>query len=130
MISISAFIVSLLGIVSLLWFKLWEIKNGVRLFSEKRDKIDQKTIYFLGHIKNHIPTFGLEIMSRVYNVVVRYFALIVLNLVKIVEQRMISLLEYVRGRREIKKGVTKSDFLKRVSDHKQSLENKSKNAIE
>ena len=125
MISISAFIISLSGIISLLYFRLWEIKRGERLYNVQRAVIDEKIISLNMYIKNHMPTFDREIISRTYHTVVHYAALIILNLLKIIERKMVSLLEHVRGKREVKRGITQSDFLKKVGDHKQSLEKQS-----
>lgn len=130
MISVSAFIISLLGIASLLYFRLWEIERGKRLFNTERKRLDEKIISFGKYIENHIPTFNRVIVLRIYHFVVHYFALIVLTIIKVIERRMVYLLEYVRGKREIKRGVTQSDFLKQVGDHKRSLEKPSKNTIE
>ena len=130
MISISAFIISLSGIISLLYFRLWEIKRGVRLFNTKRKELDERIISFGTYVQNHVPAFDKAIISRTYHNAVHYFALIVLNIVKIIEQWMVSLLEHVRGKREIKRGVTQSDFLKQVRSHKQSLEKRDQNRVE
>ena len=130
MLSISAFIISLLGIISLLYFRLWEIKRGRRVFDVKRKELDEKTISFEGYVRSHMPTFDRAIAYRLYHTSIHYFALMVLVAIKIIEQRMVLLLGYVRGKREIKRGVTQSDFLKQVSEHKQSLEKPPVDAIE
>ena len=130
MISISAFIISLSGIVSLLYFRLWEMQRNERLFDAERKKLDEKMISFGAYIQNHIPTLDRKIAYNIYHAVVHYFALVVLNLLQVVEKWMVSLLEYVRGKREITHGVTQSEFLKRVGDHKQSLEKPELNKVE
>ena len=130
MISISAFIISLFGIISLLYFRLWEMKRSERLFSVERRKLDEKIVSFGKYIKEKIPTFDRSIVLRVYHITVHYFALIMLWIIKVIERRMVNLLEYVRGKREIKEIVTQSDFLKQVGDHKRNLENPSKSTLE
>lgn len=130
MISISAFIISLSGIVSLLYFRLWEIKRGERLFNIQRKKLDGKIVSLGGYIENHVPTFDRTIIPHIYHTIVHYFALIILGILRIIERWMVTLLEHVRGKREIRRGVTKSDFLKSVKEHKQSLENPSRNSVE
>ena len=129
MISISAFIISLSSIVSLLYFRLWEIKRGGRLFDSERKSLDDRVVSVGVYIENHMPTLDRAIMSRMYHTVIHYFALIVLNVVKIIEGYMVSLLEHVRGYREVKYGVTQSEFLKQVRSHKQSLEKPRKDDI-
>lgn len=122
MISISAFIISLLGIVVLLYFRLWEIKRGSQLYGVQREQLDRVVVSLWVYIETHVPTFNRAVVLQIYHAIVHYFALIVLSIVKIVERKMVFLLEYVRGKREVKRGVTQSDFLKRVGDHKQRLE--------
>ncbi|HEC32827.1 MAG TPA: hypothetical protein ENI63_01030 [Candidatus Kaiserbacteria bacterium] len=122
MISISAFIISLSGIILLLYFRLWEIKNGIRLFSINRKKLDEKIVYLGVYIQKYIPTFNGETLFRVYHGVIHYLALATLVVLRAVENKTVSLLEHVRGKREVKRGVTQSDFLKQVGDHKQNLE--------
>ncbi|MFC1729770.1 hypothetical protein ACFL6I_05480 [candidate division KSB1 bacterium] len=100
------------------------------MFDSKRRNLDNKVVSLGMYIEDHIPTLDQAIVSRVYHIVVHYFALIVLNVVKVIERQMVSLLEHVRGRREVKRGVTKSDFLKQVKSHKQSLEKPSPNRVE
>ena len=130
MISIGAFIISLSGIISLLYFRLWEIKRGKRLFNSQRSRLDEKLISFERYIEEHIPALDHTIVAHLYHSIVHYFALIVLGIVKIIEHWMVSLLEHVRGRREVQRGVTQSEFLKQVRDHKQSLEKPSVNEVE
>jgi hypothetical protein len=130
MISISAFIISLSGIISLLYFRLWEVKRGARLFNIQRKELDEKIISFGEYIENHVPTFDRTIIPHAYHTVVHYFALIILGILRIIERWMVSLLEHVRGKREVRRGVTQSDFLKSVKEHKQSLENPSRNSVE
>ncbi len=74
--------------------------------------------------------FDSSIMIRMYHITVHYFALIVLGIIKIIEKRMFFLLEHIRGKHEIRKGVTKSEFLKKVADHKQNLEKPPRNSVE
>ena len=130
MISIGAFVVSLSGIILLLYFRLWEIKRGSRLFDVQRKGLDEKIISFNVYIQNYIPTFNLTIIYNVYHTLVHYFAIIMLNVLIITERKINSLLDHIRGRREIKNIDTQSDFLKQVGDYKQSLEKPSKDAVE
>jgi len=130
MISISAFIISLSGILSLLYFRLWEIKRGKRLFEAERKKLDESILSFVDYLERHIPAFDKAIVFRLYHSVVHYFAIVVLAILRAVEEKMVSLLEYVRGKREVTRGVTRSDFLKRVGDHKQSLGKHTRNEVE
>lgn len=130
MISISTFVISLSGIILLLYFRLWEIKRGSRLFDVQRRRLDERIISFNVYIQNYIPTFNLAIIYNVYHTLVHYFAIIMLNVLRMTERKMDSLLDYIRGKREIKNVDTQSDFLKQVGDYKQSLEKPSKDAIE
>ncbi len=130
MISISAFVISLFGIISLLYFRSWEIRRGERFFSDEREKLDEKVISFGEYINKFSVIFDRSIILRIYHTTAHYFALIVLGTIKIIERRMVYLLEHIRGKREIKRGVTQSEFLKRVADHKQSLEKPPVNKVE
>lgn len=130
MMSISAFTISLFGIISLLYFRLWEVRRGEQLFAKRRREFDTKLISLREHIKSRIPTLDQKVIFRIYHTIVHYFALVVLFLVKVIERRMVSLLEHVRGKREVTKGVTKSEFLRQVKDHKKSLERPQSSSVE
>ncbi|MEX0652045.1 MAG: hypothetical protein WD509_01040 [Candidatus Paceibacterota bacterium] len=128
MISISAFIISLSGIVSLLYFRLWEHRNGVRILGTQRVRLDATVASLYMHLERRVPTLDHTLFFRIYHITVHYFALIVLGIVKIIERKMVTLLEYVRGKREVRRGVTRSEFLKQVAQHKESLEKPAKDA--
>lgn len=130
MISISAFIISLSGIISLLYLRLWEIRRGSRLYNFQREKLDEKVVSLGEYLRHRIPTFDRSVVSRMYHTTIHYFALMVLSILRIIERRMVSLLEHVRGKREVTRGVTQSDFLKQVGSHKRRLEKPSKDAIQ
>jgi hypothetical protein len=104
------------------------------MFSLQRVRLDEKLASFREFVERHIPTFDQEAVSRVYHQVthsiVHYCALAVLSIVRFVERKTVSVLEHIRGKRDIKRGVTSSDFLKQVNDHKQSLEKPSRNSVE
>jgi len=130
MVSISAFIISLSGIISLLYFRLWEAKRNKQLFAERRRAFDIKVISLSEYIQDRVPRLDQRIIFHAYHTIVHYFALMVLLVVKVIERRMVSLLDHVRGKREVNRGVTKSDFLRQVNDHKQSLERPQSNSVE
>ncbi|MBI2618205.1 hypothetical protein HYW58_02015 [Candidatus Kaiserbacteria bacterium] len=130
MFSVGIFFFSLIGVVSLVGFRMWEIQQETRLFNIQRARLDEFVRRVQTYVRTRMPVFGHLAFARMYHTVAHRLALFMLSVLKAVEKRVIRLLEYLRGKRDIQKGVTQSEFLRKVSEHKRNLENPSRDAIE
>ncbi|MCW9054589.1 MAG: hypothetical protein OQJ98_01235 [Candidatus Pacebacteria bacterium] len=129
-ISISIFFASFAGIVLLVAFRLWELQRGARVAQRVRAHVDEWVDATGRSVRARIPTLDHSSIARVFHVLMHYSALILLALLKMLEKKIFRVLEYVRGRRKVSRGVTNSDFLKSVSAHKQSLGKERGNSVE
>ena len=130
MFSASVFLISLIGAASLVSLRMWEMKRDKRLFSGKRARLDEWAFRAHAYMRGRLPAFGHPTLARLYRSVMRQVALFALSLLRAVERKIISLLEYLRGKRDLPRGVTHSEFLRKVSEHKRNLEKPSKDAVE
>lgn len=121
MVSIVVFLVSLAGLIALMSLRLWEMRHGARCAQAVRGRLDSRTIRVREYVRTHTPTPSLSFLSHAYHHGVHLCAIGALFVLRAVERRVVRVLEYVRGKREVQRGVTGSDFLKSVSEHKQSL---------
>jgi len=120
-ISFSVFILSLTGIASLLSFSVWEKKRGTRLFVEARAKLDSLVVRAVKICTERIESLDSPTLSRAYNALIHFLAIVILRVIKILEKKMIRVLNTIRGRRELVSQGSASEFLKEVSKHKNGL---------
>jgi hypothetical protein len=130
MISISILSISLIGIIGLISFSLWEKKRGRKVGESYRERLDTAIRGSADIVVKNIPTIDAHLFQRMYHYSIHLFALMVLRLVKVIEKKVVKVLDTVRGKRDLPKSNTQSAFLKRVSDHKQDLEKRPENPVE
>ena len=130
MISISIFFVSLIGLISLLSFSVWERRSGKKVWVSQRRALDYLVFSAVENIKKRIPKVDKHVFVRLYHGVLHSIALLTLRVLKILERKMSGVVNAIRGKRELTSTQTQSDFLKKVSEHKNSLGKKSHNTVE
>jgi hypothetical protein len=122
MISISIFIISLVGISSLIGISLWEKRRGKKVFAEQRQALDIRIVALTRIITERVAQLNGRLFLQIYHHIVHVGALIVLQVVRVVEKRTVKVLDTVRGKRELSNNKTQSVFLKQVRSHKEQLE--------
>lgn len=130
MVGTLVFFISLLGMVSFLFMRHWELRRDRRMFEGFRSRADKIVSGAHAALEARMPKLDSVFIARAYHSLVHACALILLAVLKLTERQVMKVLEYVRGKRELPRMQTQSAFLKEVSAHKQSLEKPARRAIE
>ncbi len=119
--AIGALISSLAGISALFGLKYWEMRNGTTVFPEWRVKADAQA----AKLKELASAAWLDLallpplMLRTARVVVHEAALGMAALARISERQAHRLADFVSHKRGFERRETRSEFLRKVGEHRQ-----------
>jgi len=122
MVTTISFGVSLLGIVSLILFKRWELKREITWYKDKRAVADQFVVYVTNKLRT-VPHIVRAFLSRAIHTIVFYVSNFVLHAVRFIERKLFKFVSMIKGRREVhhRKG-SASLFLTSISDRNKDSE--------
>lgn len=117
MVSVFSFIFALFAIIGMIAFKNWEIKAGITVFREFRFKADRITILWSSFVKGNIPTEGKHLSKKIMHNTVYYISHAALAVVRFAEQKLVRIINFIKGKGIVKKDRTTSHYLKNVSEY-------------
>ena len=117
------FLVSLCGIVALFAVKYWEERQGLEIVASLRKKADQRALK-IKDLLNESGAHAAKLPPKAMHLV-RYLihiaALEAAHMARLLEEQAHRLADFVSHKHHFEKGETRSEFLKRVSEHKNGL---------
>ena len=120
LIAIGIFTLSLLGILGLFIFKYVETERGIMLVPKLRVKADAQALRFKSFLAQGrytlaaLPPFLLHVMR----IVIHEAALAAAQLARFLESQAHRLADFVSHKHRFEARETRSEFLKKVSEHK------------
>lgn len=114
--------VSIVGILSLLGLKALERKRGKVFFGIVRKRADEGVLKLERTLTKRLPELIKELISSAAHYVTYKVTALALMLVRFVERRLTRFVNFVKGRREVRKnGGTRSRFLRDVTSHRDEV---------
>ena len=119
------FVFSLLSIIGLFSFKHWEEKRGVVVLPQWRERADLRAIQLKElalAARTDVAKLPPEII-RVTHILIHEMALGIAALARFSERQAHRLADMVSHKQGFEKRETRSEFLKKVAEHKNGTEN-------
>lgn len=119
-------IVSLVGFFILFYIKRWEFKSG-RVFLQrlhlKTDGLVEQVSTDAKLIGRSIPGLSFHVSRHVTHHTAYHISTIALKVLKVVENRLLLFVNMIKGKGVVRENREASKYLKRVTEHKNSINN-------
>jgi hypothetical protein len=116
MTSIFSFSFALVAIVGMIAFKNWEIKEGRTILHKARFNADRVVASWFTFVRSHLPTRGRKLSKEITHHAAFHFSHFALSGVKLMERKLIRVINFIKGKGVVKKDRTTSHYMKNVSE--------------
>ena len=114
--------ISIVGILGLLGLKSLERKRGGVFLGRMRKRADEGVVALEHKLTRGLPEFIKEHASAALHYVTYHVTALALMLVRFVERRLARFVNFVKGRREVKRSSgARSAYLRDVTDHRDEV---------
>ncbi len=118
MVAVLAFIFSLLALGGLLVFKRAELERGMVHAPHFRARADAFVLENIRRVAQNLPRPHPDWLKRILRSGAHTATLLLLRGVRLLEQRLLGLVNMIKGRGTIVRGDGVSEYLKSVGEHK------------
>jgi len=118
MFAIWTFFLSLFLIALFLALKFFELKYQKRFFGEFRNKADHFVTDHAPRMHRETIHTGKQISERAVVTGLHFITIFALRIVRFLEKKLVNVINIIKGRNRIKNKRKASDFLMKVSEHK------------